>query len=197
MPSCSATTCQQSTYQYGEGTPCKDKSFIVKRCASDKANLDAYLQAERLEEQMQPNYCKLSWLRACANFHNGEVVVVPKAIACNDAMCDRSSLYSNCNDDADCRQHSSVDEHAPVSELWPFSNTTVLPIFRPCCSFYETHCNGALCALKDSCPIDRARGTWCQDTDCWISAAPRTALSFLLPLSLASAVLLFSSLRQS
>lgn len=99
---------------------------------------------------MSPNNCKRGWLLACANFH-GSAVVVPKSIKCNDVMCDRSSLYSNCVEDADCASNkiTSVNDFEPDADLWPFNpftfnplNTT-LPTYSPCCNFYEKNCNGA------------------------------------------------------
>jgi len=105
-------------------------------------------QGQSLDANLNPDECKLMWLKACANFY-GNFVVVPKAISCRSVICDQSSFFSNCIDDSDCSGISNVNEGAAPgpNATWPIasnqSSFRVLPDYFPCCDFWENYCNGA------------------------------------------------------
>lgn len=108
-------------------------------------------------------------------------------------MCDQSGFYSNCVTDADCRNIATVNDGLPEADaMWPFavrdaSRHDVLPVYRPCCSFFKEHCNGASCAGgrdQNSCPLEQAlQNQFCREKDCWIVGdAVRPSASVILVL---------------
>ncbi len=205
-------------------------SFEVKRCAESSDALKTYvevnfacmhcrkkrpckemlsalledrLQGLDLDNRLTPDVCKQMWLRGCSNFYQSDkYVVVPKSIACNSFICDQSSFYSNCVTNADCDGVHDVKQGLPASDaVWPFANQTVLPAYRPCCSFFEKNCNGASCLGRDdsTCPLTFAqRAGFCERENCWVpgpSAAttrqPGLALALILALGTVARHLIF------
>jgi len=191
------------TFTYTSGG-CDGNEFEVNRCAADTASLQTYLEALGLNEAMTPNMCKKMWLEGCSSFfqsYDNPVVVVAKQIDCNKQVCDQTPFFSNCESNADCAAIASVADGPPYAGYaWPWgqSNVTTLPAYRPCCSFWESYCNGASCSGRQagtgaSCPLTEAgdNGFCVDDGDCWY-AGSATALS--VPMGLTAIVALAASL---
>jgi len=147
-----ATTCLTHDYKYDPSTACGKLSggsaFQVKRCATDAEDLKKYMEGQFPGENLSPDQCKLEWLGGCASFGQllPGVVVVPKKIACNNVVCDQSPFFSNCVDDADCKDIPDARGGLPASGYsWPLAgnHSDVKEAYRPCCEFYTDNCNGA------------------------------------------------------